>query len=310
MVLSKSVLSLLQARTKQFLAADVSDAVLSAEYLMAKVLNTTRSGLRGRSSHVLEGDEMSRFSELCARRLERVPIQYLVGDWDFRDITLTLRPPVLIPRPETEELVGRVLGDGFGCSSSSLLSPDTRAHFLEVGPGSGAICLSILKSRPRWTCTAIDISDEALALTHENAIAVGVADRLTLELADVRKYEPTAGVYFDMAVSNPPYIPSANMPGLQDEVRLYEDPRALDGGGDGLDIIRPLCTSAITSWLRPGSDLWLEVDASHCESLKEWLLLERDNSGLPLEHVETFKDFAGLPRFCRITTEWQWGCPR
>jgi release factor glutamine methyltransferase len=293
----KSVLALTQARTKEFLKHNVSDPALSAEYLMARVLNTTRAGLRGRSAYVLQGAESERFSKLCDRRLERVPIQYLVGDWDFRDLTLTIRPPVLIPRPETEELVGRLLGDGLGCSSSGLLHPEAPAHFLEVGPGSGAICLSILKARPLWTCTAIDISAEALALTRENAVAVGVADRLVLELADVREYEPAAGLQFDMVVSNPPYIPSADMPNLQPEVRLHEDPRALDGGVEGLDIIRPLVTRSVSSWLRPGSDVWLEVDASHCEALGVWCLaLEEVHS------VETFQDFAGMLRFCRITT--------
>ena len=151
------------------------------------------------------GRGRARFSEMCAPP-ERVPAQYILGDWDFHALTLAVRPPVLIPRPETEELVELVLGThGAG-------GAERAATFLDVGCGSGAIGLALLRALPEARCVGVDVSAAAVDLARENAAALGLgAVRGGAPRRHEHAAESTARV--DVVVSNPPYIPAADMPG-------------------------------------------------------------------------------------------------
>lgn len=189
----------------------VPDPEVSCLHLMAAAMGVPHTAVRAARARKLTPGQLHRFEMAVRRRREdRVPLQYLVGDWDFRHLTLQLRPPVLIPRPETEVLVGLVL-------AALHAGP---ARVLEVGCGSGAVCLSLAHEHARATVTALDISHAALDLTAENAARLGLAERLHLVHSDAKMYALGRGAApFDAVVSNPPYVASADMATLPAELR-------------------------------------------------------------------------------------------
>lgn len=257
----------------------------SAEYLAIKAFRAIESRREARTSHLTPTrTELDHFVSLCEKRERlRTPIQYLVGDWDFCDITLMVRTPVLIPRPETEELVQHLLKD----------LPSTESRILDVGCGSGAILLAALHARPKWTGIGIDIEPEAIKLSQENARLLGLEDR-----ADIFKgrIEDLNGQnQFDVLISNPPYIPKKDMNSLEPEVRNHEDYKALCGGEDGLDVVRDIMKHA-PRLVRSGGCVWLEVDSSHPSVLPS---LTFPN----IEFVKKYDDMYGHPRFCQFVVK-------
>lgn len=160
--------------------------------------------------------QVNKFEKLCDCRLARMPVQYIVGEWDFRDLKLTMQPPVFIPRPETEELVELILQQQIDMSKA--------VRFLEVGCGTGAISLALLKSMPNAVADAVDQSSMACLLTMKNAISLKLSDRIKIiqsKLSDHPKVDQFKNKY-DFIVSNPPYVPSRDMMHLDPEIRLYE----------------------------------------------------------------------------------------
>ena len=215
----------LQSAVAAFATAAVPEAEVSAQHLLARAagFGSSRSALTAQLDAPLSEPARSRFEQMCLRRLARQPVQYILGDWDFHELTLQLRAPVLIPRPETEQLVEMVL---------AAHGDQPALRLLDVGCGSGAIGLALLNKLPRATCVGIDIREEAVDLSAENAALVGVAARYSALHVPGGIAAFTAEQPFDVIVSNPPYIPAADMPGLAPEVRRYEDHAALCGGTD------------------------------------------------------------------------------
>ncbi|KAG7244717.1 hypothetical protein INR49_029736 [Caranx melampygus] len=205
---------------RHFEERGVTEPDHSSHYIVAHVLGakTIESLEQGKLTEFLSQEKMEQMWKLCTRRLARMPVQYVIEEWDFRDLTLKMNPPVFIPRPETEELVELVLTDlqlkpGPGvCASAQQTS-------LEVGCGSGAISLSLLKGLPQLKAIALDRSQDAVDLTRENALRLGLQDRLQIYHIDVMK----------ALVSNPPYLFSEDMALLEPEIfsRVYleVDPR-------------------------------------------------------------------------------------
>ena len=275
----------------------VPEPQLSAEHLLLRAagLGGSRAALVARHGAALEPAAAQTFEAMCQRRLERTPVQYILGDWDFHDLTLEVRPPVLIPRPETEELVELVL-----CAHSGAEA------ILDVGCGSGAIGLALLHALPRARCVGLDVSEAAAALSLDNAARCGLAARYdALRLpGGVKAYtELVPPPQFDLIVSNPPYIPAAHMAGLAPEVVDHEDERALCGGDDGLDVVRELLRAAPRLLCPEGPRaIWLEVDESHPPLLERWLA-EPEQTALRLRLRRTHHDLAGRPRFCEL----RWG---
>ena len=291
----------LEAATSAFDAGNVPEAALSASYLLTRAagLGNNRLALDLRKQETLNKESKLEFERMCALRLdERMPVQYILGDWDFRELTLLLRPPVLIPRPETEELVEHVL-DAHGSGAAPY---GRAATFLDVGCGSGAIGLAILHSLTDSTCTAIDVSEAAVALARENAEFCHLAERYSVEYVEpgVAGYDPKQQ-RFDVVVSNPPYIPRADMETLETEVIGHEDYRALCGGDDGLDVVRELLRAA-PQLLRPEGPrtIWMEVDPSHPPLLDRWFREESHGTELNMELVRWLPDLYGRPRFCQV----------
>ena len=207
-----------------------------------------------------------------------MPIQYLVGNWDFHGITLDVCPPVFIPRPETEQLVEEVL--------SRL--PPTPCSLLEIGPGSGAICLSLLKVRPDIQITAVERSIAAAELSKHNAEKLGLQDRLTIIQDKVETVQLEGS--FDAVISNPPYVLRKDLANMEPEIHVYEDLRALDGGAEGMDVILQLLELAHQVLKNDKSAfVALEVDPCHPHILPP--KLEQFYAS------EVIKDFNGKERF-------------
>lgn len=270
----------------------ISEPLLSSQYIVAHVLGkkTLQSVERRRLQERLSDKERETVWALCSKRLTRMPVQYVIEEWDFRDLTLKMRPPVFIPRPETEELV-------------SLLLKDLRSQWgvrtlrcLEVGCGSGAISLSLLHSVPQLKAVALDQSQAAVCLTKENADRLGLLDRLEVYQLDIlneadltlRSCSPV-----DVIVSNPPYLFSQDMESLQAEIHRFEDHSALDGGLDGMSVIRQILTLA-PRLLTDEGRMYLEVDPRHPPHIKGLV----EESMLGLQYLGSHCDFNNRLRFC------------
>ncbi|XP_037304060.2 MTRF1L release factor glutamine methyltransferase [Pungitius pungitius] len=269
----------------------------SSRHIIAYLLGakTIESLERRKLTEFLSPEITEQMWSLCSRRLSRMPVQYVIEEWDFRDLTLKMRPPVFIPRSETEELVELVLTDlemrpGPG---AGVEAPHT---CLEVGCGSGAISLSLLKSLPQLKVTALDQSQDAVDLTGENAIRLGLQDRLQVYHLDVIKDADTVLSlchHVSTLVSNPPYLFSEDMNTLEPEIFRFEDHAALDGGTDGLKVIKQILTLAPQILSNHGR-VYLEVDPRHPPLIRRWV----EANVQEMCYEETRHDASGRPRFC------------
>ncbi|XP_073086728.1 MTRF1L release factor glutamine methyltransferase isoform X1 [Manis javanica] len=246
--------------------------------------------------------------ELSSRRLQRMPVQYVLGEWDFHGLSLKMAPPVFIPRPETEELVGWVLEEVTRrpCARGAQGGP----LILEVGCGSGAISLSLLSQLPESRVIAVDKGEAAICLTCENAQRLQLQDRIQIIPLDVTLEGSWMHLLpwgpMDLVVSNPPYVFHRDMEELAPEILSYEDPVALDGGEEGMDIITHILALA-SRLLKDSGSVFLEVDPRHPELVDSWLQSRPD---LPLHLVAVRRDLCGRPRFLHIwRSRPQRGCP-
>ena len=229
--------------TKDFLnSKGVANARLEAEWLLCAVTGLDRVGLYLQYDKPLNERELSEYRTLVARRAKREPLQHILGCQEFCGLDYEVTTDVLIPRYDTEVLIVEAV----------TRKPDART-VLDIGTGSGCIAISLQKRLPDATVTATDISNAALTVARRNAEKHGaVIEFLTGSLCS-----PVVGRSFDLIVSNPPYIPTADIEGLEDEVRKYDPRTALDGGGDGLDIYRALIPASGVHLNRRG---WLLVE--------------------------------------------------
>ena len=207
----------LRGATDYLAARGVENPRLDAEHLLSRALDLTRLELYTQHDRPLTEAERSAARELVQRRGQREPLAYVLGDWDFRRLTLATDARALVPRPETEIVVERCL---------ALLEGIEAPRVIDVGTGSGAIALAVKHERPDARVTATDVSAAALALARENA------ERLRLEVTLVEA-DLLAGVAgsFDLIVSNPPYVLADELPGLEPEVRDWEPELALLDAG-------------------------------------------------------------------------------
>lgn len=230
-----------------FERSEVDSPRLTAEVLLAHALGCDRVRLYVDLDRPLSKPELTGYRALIERRAAGEPTQYLTGRKDFYNRPFRVDARVLIPRPETELLVEAVL---------RAVPADTPARILDLCTGSGCIAVTVAAERPLSSVWAVDLSPGACALARENAEAHGVASRVTVLEGDLFAPLP-AGARFDVVVSNPPYVKSGEIDGLSREVR--REPRlALDGGPDGLSVLRRISISA-GEWLEPGGLLALEL---------------------------------------------------
>jgi release factor glutamine methyltransferase len=282
-----TVRELLTWTTERFASIGIEDARVDAEHLLAHALGCTRVQLYLQHDRLLGDDERGPFRELVRRRLAREPVAYIEGRRGFHalDLDLAVDRRVLIPRPETEHLVDWLL-------ESLRPPPAPPMHVLDVGTGSGAIALAVAKAREEVEVTAVDVSEDALALARSNVERTGsLASRITLVRSDLAASVERPARGFDAIAANLPYIPTRDLAGLQPEVRDYEPRLALDGGPDGLVLVRKLVAQVVErSLLAPHAGIFLEIGVGQADAVAE-LLLE---SGFV--EVATRNDYARIPR--------------
>ncbi|MBI5239205.1 MAG: peptide chain release factor N(5)-glutamine methyltransferase [Elusimicrobia bacterium] len=258
----------------------VPEAEANAEFIMAAVLETGRNDVRLGASHPLSEKQGFHFWELVQERGQRVPLGYVLGSQGFMGLDIAVTRDVLVPRPETEELAA---------AARDLLQagrPDPTV--LEIGTGTGCVAIALAKALPGATVYATELSPAALALALRNAEAHGVSRRIRFLKEDLFKPAARGAGWADLVVSNPPYIPSAEIDRLEPEVR--KEPRlALDGGKDGLDAIRAIAADA-PRHIRKGGWLVLEIGSEQGAAVRG--LLE----GAGGAAVEVRRDLQGLDR--------------
>jgi release factor glutamine methyltransferase len=225
-------------------------ARLDAELLLGRVLGLDRIGLIMQSQRPLSPAELHDFRELFKRRRAGEPLAYLLGEREFFGISLRVDKRVLIPRPDTERLVEVALER---TRSRSMLGAA-----LDLCTGSGCVAIAFARSRPTWSVLGVDVSTEALAVARDNAHRTGAVRNL--RLLEGSLFAPVPGERFDLITANPPYIPSAELAELPVDVRGFEPHLALDGGADGLDLVREIARQA-RQHLTPHGLLAMEIGA-------------------------------------------------
>eukprot|EP00088_Acartia_fossae_P014872 TRINITY_DN1801_c0_g1_i7.p1 TRINITY_DN1801_c0_g1~~TRINITY_DN1801_c0_g1_i7.p1 ORF type:complete len:384 (-),score=59.56 TRINITY_DN1801_c0_g1_i7:80-1231(-) len=289
---NSNVQCVLEAVHKILEDAEIPEAETCSRYLVSQVLGSTKQfAYKEHLQQKLDNAQVEELNRLVACRLARMPVQYLAGNWDFREITLQVRPPVFIPRPETEQLVDIVLDH---------LPSKTSQRLLEVGPGTGNICLSLLHENPDIQVTALERSKMAADLTKENAKLLNLDQRL--EVIEMKVEANTTlppnsdqtpqPVQYDALVSNPPYVLRKDLISLAPEIYVYEDLRALDGGAEGLDVILNILRLAL-KYVKPDGLIFLEVDPCHPHILP----LHLEKQALPFKIDKVLKDFQDKERF-------------
>jgi len=271
---------LIRITAEYFKTKEIDAPRLEAEVLLAYLLDVDRLKLYLDFDKPMTQDEVSGYRLLVRRRAHGEPTAYICGKREFWSLDFEVCPGVLIPRPDTEVLVERaleVMGD--------------RGTFLEVGVGSGAISTALLKERGGWSGVGVEISPDAAGVAARNIEKHGVAERYELLTGDL--YEPALGRTFKIIVANPPYIPTEEIGGLDRGVSMYEPRVALDGGRDGLDIIRRLGQGA-AALLEGDGYLLLEFGAGQGQAVKR--IFEEIGS---FDLVELLKDYSGRDRVLR-----------
>lgn len=255
---------------------------LEAELLLAGVLGLERLQLYLQFDRPVSEAELERYRGFMRRRLKHEPLQYILGEAVFRQLRLRVDGRVLIPRPETEVLVGQVL-DWAAARRGPLCA-------LDLGTGSGAIALSLLEEGDFGRVVGTDVSPAALEVAEANARARGAGDRLELRAGTL--WEPIRpGERFDVVVSNPPYVALAEAALLPPEVSCWEPAGALYGGEDGLAVVRQIVAGAAAR-LVPGGLLALEIGASQGEAVVAMVEARGGAWGVP----RLIKDLAGRDR--------------
>jgi release factor glutamine methyltransferase len=268
-----TVLEVLTAATGYLEKRDVESPRLNAEHLLAHVLGKKRLDLYMEFDRWLSEDERMPLRDLIRRRGERVPLQHLLGTAEFFGRSFLCDGRALVPRPETEQLIELVL-------------PAKPRRALDVGVGSGVIALTLAQEFPEAEIHGIDLSPAALALTRENIARHGLETRVTLHEGDLL---PPASGPFELIVANLPYIASADMAELQKEVQ-FDPASALDGGEDGLDLVRRLITDA-PHHLAPGGLMALEIGHDQAARVAEIF------AQAGYEQIAIEKDYQGVERF-------------
>lgn len=314
---TNSITTVLQMASQRLAAAGCDTPWLDAQVLLAHLLGKDRLWLYMHPQERLDKNQQDRFDYLLSRRERREPVAYITGCKEFFALEFQVNRHVLIPRPETELLVETAIqmvrdewlapnsaGPGQAApvppktkpwSRAAKQDPAPKITLADVGTGSGCIAIALAKNLPQLSLYAIDISQEALAVAQQNAIRHEVSDRITFLTGNL--LQPLSQPV-DLIVSNPPYVSSLELAGttLLPEVSRYEPGLALDGGDDGLEIIRQLLPQTRQK-LKPGGSLLVEIGAGQGQAVVELARTCFPHAGIRLK-----KDLAGLDRLLIIRT--------
>jgi len=280
-----TVLEVIQRSTEFLARKGVDSPRLQIELLLAHVLQMPRLKLYLNFERTLNDEQVAALRELVRRRGEREPLQHLLGTVNFLGLELAVTRDVLVPRPETEQLV-ELAAQLLAARNPEAAQP---MRVLDFGTGSGCVAITLAKQFPSAEIHATDISEAALRVARENAARHNVADRLQFHHGDGFAAVPV-GARFALLVSNPPYIPTGEIAVLQPEVRDHDPRLALDGGIDGLDFYRRFVTEA-PALLQSDAHLMAEFGDGQESALTEMF----SAPGWRMEAIE--KDLSGRARF-------------
>ena len=254
---------------------------LDAEVMLSHVLGKQRIYLYVHFDEPLQAEELAAYRTMIKQRIDRVPVAYILGEKEFMGLAFKVTPDTLVPRPDTEILVQAAV-------DRLKQWTDADVRLADIGTGSGAICLSVLSMLDNIVADTVDISSAARAVAEENAAALGLSERVTFHTGDL--LAPIREQQFTAILSNPPYIPEADIQGLAPEVRCKEPMTALSGGKDGLDFYCRLCDEA-PAMLTDDGFMAFEVGIHQATEVAQ--LAEAS----PLiVRTEILKDYAGIDR--------------
>jgi release factor glutamine methyltransferase len=287
----KSLIEVLKLAEKHLEQRGVQSARLSAERLMASVLGLERLELYLSFDRPLTEEELEAYRKLLRRRGSHEPLQYILGDTQFRKLTVELGPGVLVPRPETEMLVQLVLDHLDKMSGESAEKP---VKVLDLCTGSGVVGLSMAAERTELWCVLADISWKALGWAVKNTSRADCSCREAVRFLCADLCEALRpGAFFDIVVSNPPYVAPEEMNGLPEEIKRYEPLEALNGGEpDGTAVIGRIVESSCKV-MKQGALLALEIGESQRQSIGELFASQQGKYSPPVFH----SDLAGRTRF-------------
>lgn len=270
-----SVLDLIEWTTEYFKKCGISTARLDAELLLGHVRKKERLQLYLDFEKIVAQKQLTQYRELVTKRFQRIPVSYLINNKEFRSLDFYVDENVLIPRPETEVLVETVLKDKSG-----------NRKLLDIGTGSGVIAISIAKERDDWEIFATDLLPEVIEVAKRNARKHGLEGRINFLQGDL--FKPiNSNICFDWIVSNPPYIAIDEFDDLMPEVRDHEPRVALDGGEDGLDLIRSLIGEG-SSFLGTEGKIAIEIGVNQGSAVK--MLLENNPAYTECDIVQDYSD--------------------
>jgi len=256
---------------------------MNAELLLMFTLSCDRAYLYGHPERQLTEEESARYNDALTQRAKGIPAQYITGHQEFWGMDFIVSPAVLIPRPETEHVIERVLELCAG-GRGALAGSSTRPRLVDVGTGSGCIALALAMELPQVEIHATDISPEALEIAHVNATLLNLQQRVAFHHADL--LAEIEGP-FDVVVSNPPYVGLAEEDQVQLEVRKFEPRTAVFAGESGLEVIERLVPQA-HAVLKPGGWLVMEMSGTIAESAQKLLT--------GWANVQVAPDLQGIPR--------------
>ncbi len=248
----------IQSALKKLQNSNIKSALLDSELLLAKVINKSREFVILNSKEKISDEKYYKFQNMVNQRSKGKPIAYLIKKKSFWKYEFYVDENVLIPRPDTELIIEKVL---------KIYKKKNKIKFLDIGFGSGCILLSILKERKDFIATGIDISHKALNVCSINAYKLGVKNRVKLYKSDIDKF--LIGKY-DLIISNPPYIKKSDLKYLEKDVKKFEPRLALDGGLDGISEIRKVIKKS-SELIKNGGKLILEIAFNQKKEVKQLL---------------------------------------
>lgn len=281
--MEKTIRQLLADATKRFKEGKISTPRLDAEVILAHQLGRERIDFITKSNEIIDITQQKIYDHKIQERLQGKPVQYITGQQEFMGLTFGVTPDVLIPRADTEILVEAVLEH-----AKSMEKP---LAIVDIGTGSGAICLSLAYYILESIVHTVDISEKALEVAQQNAKKLCLKERVHFYIGNLlAPLETKLMGKIDLLVSNPPYIPHEDIAHLQKEVRHYEPMLALDGGEDGLGFYRDIIEQG-SKLLSPQGKIFFEVGYNQAQEVADMLKTQ----GM-FEEIEIKKDLAGIDR--------------
>ncbi|XP_060603150.1 MTRF1L release factor glutamine methyltransferase-like [Ruditapes philippinarum] len=288
---SLSFQEIIKTWTERLIKAQIPKAEWSVNKIVAHILGKKdKQGVDMKS--VPTETTLSKIEEMCGERLKGTPVPFILGQCDFLDMTLLMKQPVLIPRPETEEFAKIIIKEW-------PFDQEREVKVLEVGCGAGVLAVYILHKLPNVKCVAMDISKPSCELTMDNAKRYNLQDRIEVIHGDILTDSVVSELSqrgpYDVVLSNPPYLTTEEISELDNEIVQFEDHDALFGGNDGLDVVRKVIVESGKFFKDENSVILLKVGSWLTERIKTFL---EERSDLRLSYTD--KGSAGRVQFCQM----------